>query len=308
MGKNYFIIHSIKGGCGKSSVSLFTGLLLSMKEKNTIIVDCDLSASATHKLYAPTDGGSENNIKLMNMKLKDYALNELLRGDVIDIDDIINSIYFNWNLKGGLEKPNNMELDYIFAHSEKSKLSDFRFNVGANRANNIPIGLFNNKFDELLSLIKVDERYQNVIFDLAASSNEYSYIIYRHLLELHDDKNKMYLVLVTTSDRAHLEETMQYLKEVAIGTTDKPRFDNIIIIINSLANYAGESAYKECCDKINQMITKAKLGDTEYLKYVHLPFQESYFELTHSSNMKALNDLDMTGYLEVLDEIMKKGK
>lgn len=314
MDKNYFIIHSVKGGCGKSSVSLFTGLLLSMEEKNSIIIDCDLSASATHKLYAPSNGGDENTIQLMDKKIKDNALNEYLRGDVVDIDDIINPIRFNWNIDKNTDIPKNMELDYIFAHSENSKLSDFRFNIGSNRANNMPIGQFNNKFKELLSIIKASKNYKHVIFDLAASSNEYSYIIYKYLLELHNEKNKMFLVLVTTSDRSHLEETTQYLKEVIAGTTEKRRFDKVIVIINSLIIYDKEvnknndkenDVYSAFCRNIVQMVKDAKMKDYEFVSFVKLPFQMPYFELTHFPKMIALENLNITDYRETLKKVLE---
>lgn len=298
---NYFIVHSVKGGCGKSALSLFTGLLLSRDEDNTIIVDCDLSASATHKLYVPNGPGDLDKIKINSGSIKANALNEFLRGDVIDIDDIINKIYFNWDNEGIASK--NQRINYIFAHSNNSKLSDFRFNIGSNRANNISIGLFKNRFKKVLDLIKANDNYSNAVFDMAASSNEYSYMVYKQLQELNCDKKV--LVLVTTADTAHIEETRQYLKEVITGDTLHPRFDNIIVIINNLANYNdGIKTLMNCKGDFDHIINNAKLSDAEYIEFVELPFQESYFKLTHGQEMVALNNLNITDYTKVLDKLM----
>lgn len=316
MGKNYYLIHSIKGGCGKSAIALFNALSLSESNKNynkTLIVDMDLAASATHKLYdfvaysKPENLQTEEGPEIINHNINDdrFSLNEFLNNEVCDIDNLINTIEYKWNKKNE-DIFIKSKIDYIFANSVTSNPGRFRYNAGNTSTNYLDIGEFRKMSSYFLNLIN-DKDYNHYIFDMPASSNEYSYFIFQQLYELKrkDVNNKLYLFLVTTDDKAHLETTKKYLIDIFEGKSKAPRYDKIFVIINEIISFDEK---KEKRDKIKldfeNFINEKKLKDIfEITNLIFNEFQESYYYFTHDEELKPLKDISAYGLFEAINNL-----
>lgn len=316
MGKNYYLIHSIKGGCGKSAVALFNALSLSDSRKNhnkTLIVDMDLAASATHKLYDFVAYSKPENLKMSekpeiinhNINEDKFSLNEFLNNEVCDIDKLINTIEYIWNKKSETFVIKS-KIDYVFANSVTSNPGRFRYNAGNTSTNYLDIGEFRKMSNYFLNLIN-DKDYNHYIFDMPASSNEYSYFIFQQLYELKrkDVNNKLYLFLVTTDDKAHLETTKKYLIDIFEGKSKASRYEKIFVIVNEIIPF-GEKEEKRNKIKVDfeSFIGEKKLNDIfEITNLIFNEFQESYYCFTHDEELKPLKNISADELFEVINNL-----
>lgn len=319
MGKNYFLVHSIKGGCGKSAVALLSALSLSdsnNKLNKTLLIDMDLAASATHKLYDFTaysnPTGTESGIRseIINHSSNDYklSLNEFLNNEVYDIENLINQIEYKWNKKDS-EILIDSKIDYIFANSSTSNPGRFRYNAGNTSSNYLDIGEFRKMSNYFLNLI-YNAGYNHYIFDMPASSNEYSYFIFQQLYELKkkDTDNKLYLFLVTTDDKAHLETTKKYLMDIFEGKSKAPRYEKIFIVINEILSFT-EGKIEEIKKDFIEFIKENNLVDIfEITGIIFNGFQESYYGFTHNVELTPLNNISSDELFNTINNLIKEGE
>lgn len=319
MRKNYYLIHSIKGGCGKSAVALLDALWLSNKNKEnnkTLIIDMDLAASATHKLYdfkafsKPDTSETIEQPQIINCSANNckYSLNEFLNGEVCDIGNTINSIKYTWNKKND-STPITSKIDYIFANSKTSNPGRFRYNAGNTSSNYLDIGEFRKMSYYFLTLIN-EADYNHYVFDMPASSNEYSYFIFQQLYELRkkDNNNELFLFLVTTDDKAHLETTKKYLLDIFEGKSKAPRYKKIYVIINGIMScFINEDKINKIKTDFENFIRDNNISDIfEMTDLIFNEFQKSYYDFTHEEELVALKDISCDELFNAIDNLNKE--
>lgn len=237
---------SVKGGCGKSTLSFYAGLYLSEKfEKRVYYVDTDLLASTSRKTIL----GSEN---CMGYSMSDIAINGLL-----DDDGSAECFFKNFVNELKLE---SKELGLILCESSEDKRKFFR---GENQSINTAI--YKGNLNKLFARIKSFDEDAVCVIDMPPATDNYSDCLVKLMLE-EKDSNRVVVCHVTTDNYVHIVDTLNFINEFYNYDESREIPDSIILMVNVLStdnlNQDEENRLKSFLKSlVDEHIKNSKLRD-----------------------------------------------
>lgn len=206
---------SVKGGCGKSTLSFYAGLYLSEKfEKRVYYVDTDLLASTSKKTIL----GSEN---CRGYSMSDIAINGLLDDDGSDecfLKNFVNEL-----------KLESKELGLILCDSSEDKRKFFR---GENQSINTAI--YKGNLKKLFAKIRSFDKDAVCVIDMPPATDNYSDCLVKLMLE-EKKNNRVVVCHVTTDNYVHIVDTLNFINEFYNYDESREIPDNIILMVNVLS-------------------------------------------------------------------------
>lgn len=314
---NIYIVHSVKGGCGKTAYSLFKAVTTACdsvdKEKNkanVLYLDADFKGTSTKTLiYGKNEGtfetikGDKNleNYKIGNTSIrpdigfifeKKYnpnTLNDFLKGKSYYIHDIIvhGGIFECEKMEMGTviesEIPNggilDAKIDFIFSSPDAKEKEMFRCH-GNNNSNMLSIALCADRVKSLMEQIIVMNQYTDIIIDMPPGDDEYSDILIEKLQELkRNDKINLYLYMITTNDLGHLETAIDALQQCLLRRPNNPDYDQYCMVYNEFRQGEfKEDVLVQRNERFAKILNEAGMPNLDKLYYTVCKFREDYYQ------------------------------
>ena len=218
---NIHVVHSFKGGCGKTTVALTLAAELGHKNPNNhrkvILLDMDLKGSGleatlrqgplkdattgrlmweSKQYYDPANG----TVKIEESKnyITDYFTSWITNHKSVSLDEFIESI----------QAP-TFTFDIAMANMDQASK---RLLYIGNESGGVELDFFKHLFRSLLQLLE-GRNYTDVVLDMPAGSDEYVEEMNRILFPPHLERkgNHCYLYYVTTTDTSNLVAAGNYL-------------------------------------------------------------------------------------------------
>lgn len=268
----FHIIHSMKGGCGKTAFSLFKALDLAQRnieggKADVLYIDADFKGSALEWLiYESKSVLGESMEELLKkaegrtpMKRCQLAfsanyskknLNHYINGACDTLDSILaKGICYNRIQKaethGGGEEINlNGYIDFIFASSNLEDKHCLCYNDvhGHHKMPSLGAGKYTYKMENLIRQIinyrknskKGIGQYRHIIIDMPPGYDEYADLL---LVELRrfaqkEERIKLNYYGVTTNDRGHLHTLYQNIKTAVSISEQYKTYNSVNVVLN----------------------------------------------------------------------------
>lgn len=230
--RTFNFINSIKGGCGKTTFSIFLARYLDTVNRKTsdaseksLLLDMDLQGTAMQYLVDGGDSDKEDKKDKKTEKQKYKYLNEAVRigGEVRDYV-VSNRITDDW------------VLDVVFADSKYSEKEKFRVSSKTGYSPTTQYNVFKGGLQRFLQKLK-DTEYRHLIFDMPPNSDGFSGAAFECVMnkayntKIKEDDDKVNLFLLTSFDWGQVNETFKEAKALLINK-DNLLFDNLFIVFN----------------------------------------------------------------------------
>lgn len=267
---NVHIIHSVKGGSGKTAFSLFKVMTLAnckerkLRDKADVLyLDADFKGTAIKSLiYGKNASAFESlnqdrylSAELGNLELsstmspsarlifdrhyQDMTFNDYLKGHASGMDDIL--------VKGGIlgedlkdkdviikEAELEARVDFIFSSPRMEKKKWLQYGGRKQSTPEINLGLCMAKLKKLFNQI-LDCGYQDLVIDMPPGNDEYSNAVLDVISDYkQEDKVKVYFYTITTNDLTHISAEYEKFADVVRNLEDGPSFDKYVMVFNEL--------------------------------------------------------------------------
>ncbi|WP_196029665.1 hypothetical protein [Longicatena caecimuris] len=305
---NIHVVHSVKGGCGKSAYSLMLGLFYSeikagieyddaiTNKRKVIYIDADFRGSATKSLFYNISNENSGKPKYLHYNTKKftditgatsaliladndrkYCINDVIKKRK-SLSDIRQTLCFSWK-SSTVPSYQVSVLDMVFSNPLKDEKKLFTYHTDQENYNPIDVGIFEASFKKFMKNV-LKEKYENIIIDLPPSNDEYSASLFNTLREL-KGKHKLYLHLIVTGDLAHRFTTLEYLSDILPGHSVLEHLDKVVIIRNHICNNDSESVDLFKAEVENRLQQLRLIDQINYFAFADNYFQESYYKFTH---------------------------
>lgn len=282
----YNIVDSVKGGCGKTTFSIELSLMLdnyyaesrNNDETSSLLIDMDIQGSALMYLllgnsYLEKDN-RENTFKFLNDR-------------VITVGNQISDEYIHqFQFKTEREAP---RFDVIYCDPRSKAKRKFRSVSNQNYSPEVLYSTHKMGLASMLLELKSQAPYlhKNIVFDMPPNSDGYSDAVYDVLLKNDDfilDKNDVCnLFLMTTTDKGHIQTTMDYFLEI-VSSEYFQKLNKIILVHNDWLNFtrgATENGIWEdtAAYERNYLVKECSLAaeQQEKIIFVGLNFDSDYY-------------------------------
>lgn len=221
--KIYNIVNSVKGGCGKTTLSIWLATYLENFAPDTIkgescLIDMDLQGSCMVSLFHGSD----------EIEQQYHYLHELIRGYDLKGKQFIQSV--------------NIGTKHFSAVFTSPKQEDKNMFYSGAQSNYNPVmecGTFRLGIKSFLKSEQVKKRkFRHVIFDMPPNADGYSDAALECVLNprysVLDSKNKdkVNLFMMMTLDVSHMQSTINKIKEMYAETNNKVP-DKIFFVFNN---------------------------------------------------------------------------
>lgn len=252
--KEYIIVTSVKGGCGKSSVSLRTAIELIQQNDNhnVLIIDMDILGTCLEEFvdgnvkanaqsvgstypgylenatYLQLDESSEQNHYFTDLFIKDYDTQK----------DLIK--WRDYNVTINNTKKNN-KLHIAFSSPDQAVKNMFQPKNAGGYRSIVNIRYYKEVLKNYVQTLDkiAGYKFTHVIFDMPPNSDPYSECIYDILQkEIKEDKAKLELRIVSSCDIAHIQANLNWTKDYIKTTAYNNQFPHTIkFIVNDVNNF-----------------------------------------------------------------------
>lgn len=261
MARAYYIVDSIKGGCGKTTFSIMLSQYLQKMDsgRNTCLLDFDFLGTG-----------------LLNLFL-DEKTREAFRSSHCYLTEIIRG--FNVGNKPFLYDCNVDESRFLIGFGESSYKSKGAFAVSS-KFNYTPVtsyGVFRNGLKNILASggggasldSQVNGGIQNVVMDMSPGMDTYSEIVKECMLDKRHSyflpKNvKRYYFLMMGMDSSHIVAAQNYFQSFMDSEDKVP--DKIFVVINDIQKRAKAISDSEV-EVYKAVISEFKRGVKSIAKY-----------------------------------------
>lgn len=271
----YNLVNSVKGGCGKTTFSIWlTYYLNNMSEeeekKNTaLLIDMDLlgtSMQVVIKGNARETDEKEDSAKKDNEKKN----NEKENDEVAYTNDIFNGV--KNSRKSFVQKiklKNDVILNIIMANMKVDERDKFKSGRYSGYAPTVRHSIFRAGVQELIKANKTidGKEVKHFIFDMPPNSDGFSdtamECIFSKKYSNLNDKDKKNLFIMIGSDLGQTVATQSELK-MLLDRSDEMMPDRIFIVFNhNSRGEMGEDGYLIRKQKIEKIIRNSKLKESE---------------------------------------------
>jgi len=209
---NFYVVDSVKGGCGKTTLALWKALELQKNPENEVCyIDLDLLGTSTEK-------------HINQEKNRDSCyLNDLFINNRRDIQKkkVINSKCFSCSTDKSYRisssaDPDTINISMVFSSPAQDMKNKFRPTLPI-YGDHIDYSFFARRIKELF-----DELYYggftDIVIDMPPNSDPYTDSIFDLLLNISIDEWKydvdFHLFIISTYDRDHIESNKQWIEDL----------------------------------------------------------------------------------------------
>lgn len=235
----YYIVDSVKGGCGKTALAICKALeLANANDKNKVcFIDMDLLGTSIEEYLKIT--------LCSDLKPRLHYLSEMFSDKyAIRREKCIRKLMFtktNFQLlktelsKDALEDE-DLKKDYIKIGSNFSSPLEkhkklFKPNVTTHYTNHIDYDFFARKLEILFEELE-NGGYTHIVIDMPPNSDPYTDSVFDLLLNK-EKLNKVHLLLISTYDRSHIKANLEWFNDKTVSSDHNwICFDKISIILN----------------------------------------------------------------------------
>lgn len=248
---DFYLIHSIKGGCGKTSVALMLASQLAVKDRRVCLLDMDFKGTGLGYLLL----GNSNYDGIEQPD--DFSFwNECFADPTVD---------FAERMLVWAEDPQKKARFHIAISDPKQQERD-KFIASTSPTDGLAVNtaIFRFKFLEIVKKLE-DLGYTDVVLDLPPSFDEYTKGIFQEFFSkdsregrfLRDNGNRMMLYMVTSYDRAHFRSTIDYLTDYYKRSRHRHRPADVVkVIFNDVSGVAARNTEEE----LNRLFDSAYSG------------------------------------------------
>lgn len=311
MGKTFHVVHSIKGGCGKTAFSLFKALELAAvaarnanlagDKASVLLLDADFKGTGLQVLVYSKDEWTfrknrdirldrlEENISSLGVNSshnrflfrKDYqgnSLNDFLNGKCSTLSEIVTESGVVASKEGAsLDKMKNVDafngyLDFIFCSPKLQERQYFGYQGKSQPA--LSVGRFRVKMETLLREICDQPKYQDIVIDMPAGYDEYSDVLIEVLRKFCYGRKdeKIFYYTVSTADRSHLDAMFEDVSKAVLADPAYGNYDAVHVVFSETRDKEFEDAIvKNCKEEIHH-----STGDR--VQFIKNCFQQEYYE------------------------------
>lgn len=334
----FHIVHSVKGGSGKTTYSLLKAIdLATPTEKHphpkVLYFDADFKGTAIKTLIYGKDVTAFSSIQNLHfyddivMKSgqgisymqgkfvfkKEYVantLNDYLHKKETNLTDVL--------VKGGFEGVICTEehedssedglianLDFVFSSPFSEQKSMFSCASDRNELEQLDLGIYYKRMQKLFGEIK-SCGYTDVVLDMMPGEDNYSKELLRVINEFNtcDKKGEVqvYFYAITTNDLTHIDaefEAMAY--RLRTRSKWKP-YEKYIIVFNRLRDDEFLASLETCCTQLKEMLEARNKDVLDRVFYTSCKYHHSYYEFCRKSEQKEF-DYSLEEKIEKLLEV-----
>ena len=248
----YIIVNSVKGGCGKSSISLRTAIDLALddKDNNVLVIDMDILGSSlrtfvTGELYKQKPNKENTDIDWKNTKSGYWLQQEQdthdpqetrSKGDPICFSDIFYKKYEDYNTKP-IETPfkvctadkKQSNIHIAFSSENQTVKNRFRAQKSNNYTPIVNVRYYEAVLRKYIKFLKTSKTFSNqklthIIFDMPPNSDPYSDCVFSLLLNkikddiqnevIKDKRDTVELRVVSSCDLAHIGANLLWMENL----------------------------------------------------------------------------------------------
>lgn len=322
------LVHSVKGGCGKTAFSLFKAMSCAHdSEKNSAEVlyfDADFKGTSIKTLIYGSDEKTflsvntdawnnetrhDHSIKGIYEKLqfKDCynpnTLNDFIEEPQMNYVDIVQHgaiipVFENSEEIDVSLKVINSYIDFLFSSSKAEDKTLYEYEAGSFTSQKLTQGCFKSRIRKLLEQIyDYDSTYKDIVIDMPPGEEAYSKTLISTLKEWAKDVNKkgkkgkieLYYYAVTTNDRGHIWAEANNLAVMLHSPSKRREFQEITIVMNELR----DEEFKENYKGIVLTTLKKQLSDIQALLgkkifYCKNSYSDKYYQYCRENNVDAI--------------------
>lgn len=268
------IMHSMKGGCGKSACALFKAIQIasekeiSSRKASVLWIDADFKGSAMQKLLFGDANVEENSyqrllenhfnhivegkgfihrLAIPTGYSEDKNLNRFLKDKNLTFVEILNQSFSYDTASGSVEEGSSGEelkingfLDFVFSSSNNEDKELFK--GGGQEA--LAIGIYTYRMSVFLRQVleygKVPGeecgQYSDLVIDMPPGYDEYSDLILEELRKLADEKKniELHYYAITTNDLGHMHLTKENVANKVKKDTYHKSWDSVNVVLSCM--------------------------------------------------------------------------
>ena len=308
--KKVYIVHSVKGGSGKTAFSLFKSIALAIGDKkkrdanvsgaNVLYLDADFKGSATKTLFYGKDLNSfqtMNDITLEEINemagkdvpptvgvvysrdFQSKTINDFLRGKETFVRELIanGGVYHAFD---DHDPKLCAFLDFVFSSPRATDKKMFYYETGEEVLPLLDIGWYRVKIEQFLNQIIDDGKYDHIVIDMPPGDDQYS----RELIKVLDtfyinSKIEMYWYSVTTNDDGHLDSEYEDLFQRLNSNSRLNPYTQYIMVYNELNdNEFNEVTINSCVSQLKELLKSSAGISHTNIKYMKNVFRNEYYQ------------------------------
>lgn len=263
-----YLVHSVKGGSGKSAFSLFKAMTLAVQNEqkelsekkenaNVLYLDADFKGTATKTVLYGKDKKSFESLEhpvletlsIENISSVDVAglafsenyqyknLNDYFRENVSVFRDIVahGGVYTEKNMGGESDKILLARLDFIFSSPSAQEKNLFQYEKDGSVLPLLNIGWYRMRMQQLLmQIVKADE-YRDIVIDMPPGEDEYSRELVKALETLYaDGLIELYWFSMTTNDKGHLDSEREDFIQKIHTVAEHEGYTRYVMVYNEM--------------------------------------------------------------------------
>ena len=236
---DYYIVDSVKGGCGKTTIAMYKAIeLANLNPKNKVCyLDMDILGTAVEKFLGITSN-PEVGVKYFSDMFENR---ESIRSEHCVRKLLFNKNDFSVNNKSDniidptVNIENCIEVGAVFSSPDENKKNMFKPSISTHYNQHIDYDFFARTLEILFDELKTG-KYTHMVIDMPPNSDAYTDSVFKLLLDF-KKKDKVYLYLVSTYDRSHVEANLEWLDKMLKSKDIRwLNFEEIDIIFNDNRN------------------------------------------------------------------------
>lgn len=319
MGKIFHVVHSIKGGCGKTAFSLFKSLELAAKaveqgtamddKASVLLLDADFKGTGLQVLVyykSETELHGNGDIRLGQLadeidslginrgknyflfreKYQPNSLNDFLLGRCSTLSEIVTESGVVASKAGtGIDKVEHVTafngyLDFVFCSPDLKERQAFGYWGKTQPA--LSVGRFRVKMKALLREIYARTQYQDIVIDMPAGYDEYSDVLLELLREFCSDRkeSQIYYYAVSTADKSHLDAMEEDVLNALIADPVYGHYDKVYVIFSEICEGEFEGVTAQ------KFIDKIDCDKRNKITFVKNIFQKEYYDFCREKSME----------------------
>lgn len=335
-GMRIHIVHSVKGGSGKTAYSLFKAIELAKQQEGSnpkvLYFDADFKGTAIKPLIYGKDEeefnsiqngffyvGSDEPVKecrdylvgrfLFKKKFIVHTLNDYLDQKTYNLLDIL--------VEGGFQGYDDVEsheeisenglvaaLDFVFSSSFSNRKTMFSSDMDGNEIEQLGLGVYYKRIVSLFGEI-YECGYTDVVLDMMPGEDSYSKELLRAINKLKEDDKKdisVYFYAITTNDLTHIDaefDAMVY----RLRTRGKwMPYEKYIMVFNNQREKEFDSNIDLYCKKLKELLIKRGADNLDKVFYTSCQYHELYYKFCRDMQAKTF-DYELGDMMKSLVEV-----
>lgn len=262
----FFIVDSVKGGCGKTALAIHKALELASKnaENKVCIIDMDLLGTSIEAFLGISYCSS------LNPKVH-YLSDMFLTRSSIKTENYVRNLIFSENDRSIVEGENFdkkdmqettqdingqklLKIGAVFSSPLEVDKRLFKPNIATHYVHHVDYNFFARKIEMLFERL---EGYTHIVIDMPPNSDPYTDSIFDLLLRRNRNNIEyVELLLISTWDRSHCAANFEWLNDKLQGADQNWHlFDQITLVFNDNRNVLVEQGDLESAqDQVNGML------------------------------------------------------